>query len=164
MYRRITLMILFVFLLSGCTDFLKPTGSDKIVIPSPAELNLNCTIISADYRGIHDILITKKVKLIGLKHQPNGAVKVASYGNFDFWVMIYGMKLDGVEPVIMNFQVAIKDRRSDQFMHALSDTSFDKNKPPQMARISLVEYHPNSMVEKGELLFECTICSLNDVE
>jgi hypothetical protein len=56
---------------------------------------------------------------------------------------------------INNFQVAIKDKESGLFMHALSDTSHSLIHPPHAARISLVDYHTETGLEKGELLFEC---------
>jgi hypothetical protein len=143
-----------IALIPGCAHNSKASDPEKERITQPGALMLNCTIISRDFSDIKDTTISQEAVINALKHKPGGAAKVTTIEPYEFWVMVHSMML-GEQPKIINFQVAIKDRRTNQFMHALSNTSIDGANPINMARISLVEYYPDSMLEKGELLFEC---------
>ena len=77
--------------------------------------------------------------------------------------MTHGIQTIGNERFINSFQVAVKNKQSKMFSHALSDRSFSAVNQPEYARISLVEYYPDSLLEKNEILFECESTALNSV-
>jgi hypothetical protein len=122
----------------------------------PVLINLQCDVIFSNYRGIEHAATHEKVSLTALKQQTGGAKLVTQTDDFEFWVMVHGMQNLNGQDFINNYQVAIKEKSTGLFMHALSDTSHDPWQPPSKARISLVDYQPGSFLEKGELLFECT--------
>lgn len=146
--------LLLTLSIMGCANNSKTASSEKGQIDPSGPLVVNCTVMSRDFSELNDTLFSKEAVLSKMKHQPGGAVNITNIGPYEFWVMVHGMVLGG-QSQITNYQVAIKDKRTNQFMHALSDTSLNSNNPPKAARISLVEYYPESLLEKGELLFEC---------
>lgn len=124
----------------------------KTIIP----LKLQCNISFMDFDGIGHAAKSVEIILTALKHKPGGMILVSQTDNYEFWVMTHGVQTINGQVFINNFQVAIKDKVSKLFMHALSDTSHTPGSPPKHARISLVDYYPDSSLEKGELLFECS--------
>ncbi|MCP4117880.1 MAG: hypothetical protein GY737_21260 [Desulfobacteraceae bacterium] len=108
-----------------------------------------------DFDGIDHAVKSVEVILKELKHKPGGMILVSQTEDYEFWVMTHGVQTINGRVFINNFQVAIKDKASKLFMHALSDTTHTSERPPKHARISLVDYYPDSSLEKGELLFEC---------
>lgn len=73
---------------------------------------------------------------------------------YQFWAMSHSVQTLGKNQCINNFQVAILHKAGKMFMHALSDSRYMPDSPPQHARVSLVEYYPDSLLEKGEIFFE----------
>ncbi len=119
------------------------------------KLSLSCNIIFDNYSGFKDTSITKDIVLTNYKHKPGGMIKISELNGFEFWAMIYSVQKINDQTFINSFQVAIKDKANNLFMHALSDLVFTPNATPNQARISLVDYRGNGQEEKGELLFEC---------
>lgn len=154
MCQRLILAMLLTVSIIGCANTPKASHSGKETLSQHHALMLNCTITAQDFSGLKDTAISKETVISGMKHEPGGAVKIATLAPYEFWVMVHGTVLSKPSR-ILNYQVAIKDKRTNQFFHALSETSPDSAHPPRSARISLVEYHPNSMMEKGELFLEC---------
>lgn len=95
------------------------------------------------------------VSLKNIKSQKGGAVLASQTKDYEFWVMSHSQQTIENKTFINNYQVAIKDKNNGYFMHALSDSIYSPDKNPTKARISLVEYHPDSLIENGELFFEC---------
>lgn len=118
-------------------------------------LSLKCSVLVSNYSGVEQASHFADVVLTVSKNLPGGNVRVTRMQGFEFWVMTHGLQRTNNQVVFNSFQVAIKSIKSGLFIHALSDVSFDVSKPPQQARISLVDYHPDSFIESGELLFEC---------
>ena len=154
MYRQLILGLLLMVSFTGCAINSKAARSENGTPPQHNALVLKCTIMASDFSELKDTNLTKEAAISGMKHQPSGAVKIATVEPYEFWVMAHGLKLNKPSQII-NYQVAIKDRRTNQFMHAMSNTSLDSANPLKSARISLVDYYPNSLLEKGELIFEC---------
>jgi hypothetical protein len=119
------------------------------------KLSLSCNIIFDNYSGFKDTSISKDIVLTNYKHKPGGMIKISELHGFEFWAMIYSVQRINNQTLINSFQVAIKDKATNLFMHALSDIVFTTNTTPNQARISLVDYWGNGQEEKGELLFEC---------
>ena len=120
------------------------------------ELNLQCDIAFSNYEGVESSSISKSVTLSNFKHKNGGTALVSQSDHYEFWAMVHGVQSINDKRFVYNFQVAIKDKKTGVFMHALSDSSYKPDQAPNHARISLVEYHPDSFLEKGELFFECT--------
>jgi len=118
-------------------------------------LQLQCTINISNYNGVDHASISKDIKLAQLKHKAGGAVLVSQTDDYEFWAMTHGQQTIKNVVFFNNFQVAIKDKKRNLFMHALSDTSNLPDITPVKARLSLVKYFEESFVEEGELLFEC---------
>ena len=121
---------------------------------SQMNLELSCNIVFDHYSGI-DTTTSRDVTLSNYKHKPGGMIKVSESGDFEFWVMTHSVQKINNQTLINNFQVAIKEKKSQLFMHALSDSVFSPGQSPHHARISLISYHPDQSIETGELLFEC---------
>ena len=95
------------------------------------------------------------VVLSNHKHKEGGHKLVLERQGLQFWVMEHSVQtLSGVE-FINSFQLAVKDSVSGLFAHALSDVSNSPSVAPKSARLSLVDYHTDSFLEKGELMFDC---------
>jgi hypothetical protein len=118
-------------------------------------LGLQCTVAFTHFDRIENMSKSGEVTLSDIKHKPRGSIKFTQTEAYEFWVMAHGVQSTNDHAFINNFQVAIKHKESGLFMHALSDTSHSKNKPPLAASISLVNYHTGTMLENGELFFEC---------
>lgn len=99
--------------------------------------------------------MTEELVLTNFKHKPGGIRLVTQTGEYEFWVMTHNIQTINNKRFVSNFQVAIKHNSSRLFIHALSDTTHTAGSSPKHARISIVEYQPDSFIEKGELLFEC---------
>ena len=141
-----------IFLIVGLLlCFLSPFTLAK----SNISITLQCNINFSNYDGIDHATTSRSITLNAIKHIENGSKLVAQTDGYEFWVMIHGVqKLNGVD-FINTFQVAIKQKSSGLFVHALSDFNTSPNSQPTQARVSLVSYHPNTFLESGELLFEC---------
>lgn len=146
MYKQKLILITLLLI----TTFAAQAGTSDV-----ATLKLECTINFSNYQGIDHKSISKKVTLTALKHQKGGAILVTQTDNYEFWVMTHGQQTINDLKFFNNFQVAIKDKNSSLFMHAMSDSSHDPDKKPLKSRISLVKYAKNTFLEEGELLFEC---------
>lgn len=145
---RMVLMLLMVF----CSSLgIAAQPAENSLTP----LQLQCSITITNYNGIDHASISKNVELLAIKHKPGGAVLVSQTDDYQFWVMIHGQQALNNVKFFNNFQVAIMDKKTNIFMHALSDTNNNSNVKPLKARLSLVKYFPNSFLEEGELLFEC---------
>lgn len=120
-----------------------------------SKIELKCSINITNYNGVDHASISKKVPLTALKHQVGGTVLVSQTNALEFWAMSHGQQTINGQTFINNFQVAIKDKKTGLFMHALSDKTNSPNKQALKARISLVTYFQDSFLEEGELLFEC---------
>ncbi len=119
------------------------------------ELKLQCNIIYNNYDNIEHTAKTVEVTLNNYKHKSGGMIRIIQTKDYEFWVMTHGIQKIHDRTFINTFQVAIKTKGNNLFMHALSDITHSPENPPKQARISLVNYYPNSSLEKGELLFEC---------
>lgn len=149
MFRLVHLSILSVYLLAPALLY---AATPKEQAP---ELILSCNISFDNYDHIDHAVQSLEITLSAGKHKAGGMHLVSQKGDYEFWVMVHGVQTLEERRSIINFQVAIKHKPSQLFMHALSDTSYDPDKPPHHARISLVNYHPGSGHEVGELFFEC---------
>lgn len=118
-------------------------------------LELICNISFSNFDNIEHTAKTMEITLTGAKHQPGGMQLVTQTDNYEFWVMTHSVQTIGNQRFISNFQVAIKHKPDQLFMHALSDTSYSPDHLPRRARISLVDYHPDTALEAGELIFDC---------
>jgi hypothetical protein len=118
-------------------------------------LDLQCTVAFSSFDQIDDQSKSGEITLTDMKHRPGGMIRFTQTKAYEFWVMTHSVQSMSERSFINNFQVAIKDKESGLFMHALSDTSRSINHPPNAARISLVNYHAETGLEKGELFFEC---------
>ncbi len=118
-------------------------------------LRLVCNISFSDFSNIENTAITKEITLTQIKHKSGGMKLVAQTSDYEFWAMIHGVQTINGQQFVNNFQVAIKQKTSQVLMHALSVTSHTASVRPKHARVSLVNYRPESNMEKGELLFEC---------
>jgi len=149
MFRR-NYLIAFILI----TSSLSLHAKDKI--NTDISLTLLCNVSFSNFDNIEHSVKTEEVMLTAAKHQPGGMHLVTQTSNYEFWVMTHGLQTKNNQRFINNFQVAIKHKASQLFMHALSGTNHSPDTPPKHARISLVDYHPDSSLEKGELLFECS--------
>ena len=148
MFQLIRFSILVILLLPLYVQADSP-GKQKL------HLELNCNTSFSNFDNIENAVTSSQVTLTAAKHQPGGMQLVTQTSTYEFWVMTHGIQTISSLRFINNFQVAIKHKASQLFMHALSDTSHSPDMAPKHARISLVDYHPDSNLEKGELMFEC---------
>jgi hypothetical protein len=118
-------------------------------------LKLECTVTFNNYDGVDNASLGAEIVLTNAKHNPGGSVQVSQTDDYEFWVMAHGVQTTNDQRLINSFQVAIKDKTTNTFMHALSDSNYSPAGGPEHARISLIDYHPNSFLEEGELMFEC---------
>lgn len=119
-------------------------------------LHLNCVVNFGNYNGIDETSTTRQSTLNSHKHKTGGSNLVVQTKFYKFWVMTHGVQTITNRAFIREFQVAVRHKQSGLFMHALSDMASSPDIPPKRARISLVNYHPDTTLEKGELLFECS--------
>jgi len=138
-----------IFLLFACFTTIAPASNLEL------NLTLQCNIAFTNYNNVEHATITKTTKLTNYKHKEGGAVLVSQTDDYEFWAMVHGVQEINNKKFINNFQVAIKNKHNNVFMHALSDTTHTAERAPKQARLSLVDYHPDSFLEKGELFFEC---------
>lgn len=96
------------------------------------------------------------VSLDNDKHKSGGSKLVTQTDSFEFWVMTHTIQTINEQSFISGFQVAIKDKKSGFLAHALSDSSHNPKQSPVKARISLVDYAADSLIEKGDLFFVCS--------
>jgi len=120
-----------------------------------APLSLTCDISFDNFDSIDIAQTSKNIILTQAKHKPDAMKQVSQTSGYEFWVMTHGVQSIAGQEFVNNFQVAIKDKASQLFMHALSDTSHNPEFQPEKARISVVDYHSGTTLEKGELIFEC---------
>lgn len=145
MYKS-KLMFIALFLLSNVASH---------AVNKPEPLLLQCTINVSNYNGVEHASISKDIELVELKHKAGGAVLVSQTDEYEFWAMTHGLQTINDVTFFNTFQIAIKDKKSSLFMHAMSDTSNSPDKKPVKARLSLVKYFERSFLEEGELLLEC---------
>jgi hypothetical protein len=119
-----------------------------------SSMPLKCSITVSNFTGMEDQAQFFDVKLTGLKHKPSGAKKLTTINGYEFWVMNHSLQNTNNIVRIINFQVAIKNLTTSTFTHALSN-SYTDNLINHSARISLVEYNENQLLEKGEVMFSC---------
>lgn len=148
--RKIVTSTLSLFVLSCSTAF-----ANNVDAANNWKLDLRCSVHVSNFNNIEKATVSKDVTLKHLKHQADGAVLVTQTDDYEFWVMTHSQQSINNQKFINNFQVAIKQKKTGLFMHALSDSSYSPAENPHKARISLVDYHPDSFMEKGELFFEC---------
>lgn len=118
-------------------------------------LDLKCGIYISNYDGIKHYSTSRNAMLMGQKNNVGGSALISENEKYEFWVFTHGvMSIEEVN-IITNFQVAVKVKATDQFFHALSDTSNDPMVLPKQARLSLIKYHDGSFHEQGNLFFEC---------
>ena len=146
---------LFVVLIISAYLFLSGVASYAASKPEP--LQLQCTVNISNYNGIDHASVSKDIVLSQLKHKTGGAVLVSQTDDYEFWAMTHGQQTINNVTFFNNFQIAIKDKKSNLFMHALSDTSNLPDVMPVKARLSLVKYIEGSFIEDGELLYECVV-------
>jgi hypothetical protein len=134
--------------------------------PTRDELSLTliCNISFSDAKALENNINTDEIRLSAEKHKRGGAKLIHQNNEYEFWVMTHGVQTMGNEKFINSFQVAVKHKKSKIFSHALSDRSFSAIKQPKYARISLVEYYPDSLLEQNEVLFECENTVLNSIK
>jgi hypothetical protein len=121
-----------------------------------SNVNVECFMSTGNYFTSEPIFKNKKLTLKGLKHQsPHGAIKVFELQHYQFWVMNYSLANIDNNTQVTSLQVAIKNMISGEFYHALSNIRNFSSNDRLQARISLVKYFDNSMLEDSELLFEC---------
>ncbi len=140
--RKIFLILLFACLPINSADFVLP-------------IELTCKIFFSNYAGVKQAEITRIVVLKHLKHNANGREMISQTDDFEFWVMLHSAQTLDEKRFVNNFQVAIKEKKTGLFAHAMSDSSHSFDVKPKSARISFVEYHPESFIESGELFFKC---------
>ncbi|MCP4343366.1 MAG: hypothetical protein GY799_31940 [Desulfobulbaceae bacterium] len=119
-------------------------------------LRLKCNIAFSNFDNIEQALTSAVIVLSDIKHKPGGAVLVSQTAGYQFWAMTHSVQSINGQQFVNNFQVAIQHKNSKLFAHALSDSSYTPERGPRHARVSQVEYHPDSFLEKGELSFECS--------
>jgi len=107
-----------------------------------------------NYSDVKDQAQFYDVTLEGLKHQPSGAKKLTVINNLEFWVMNNAVQTINDMTLVINFQVGIKDLGKKTFTHALSNSHLNDS-TKLISTISLVEYHKNQMLEKGDITFSC---------
>lgn len=146
---RINNLIVFFLIISSFSLYAKDQVNTNI------SLKLLCNVAFSNFDNIDHSVKTEEVMLTAIKHQRGGMLLVTQTRNYEFWVMTHGIQTINNKRFINNFQVAIKHKASQLFMHALSDTSHTPGMLPKHARVSLVNYHHDSNLENGELLFEC---------
>ena len=127
-------------------------------------LTLICNIYFSDAKALENNINTDEIRLSAAKHKRGGAKLIHQTNEYEFWVMTHGVQTIGNERFINSFQVAVKHKKSKMFSHALSDRSFSTVNQPKYARISLVEYYPDSLLEQHEVLFECENTVLDSVK
>ena len=130
-------------------------GLSTTVMAERSDLKLQCSLSVNHYHQMEDSFQVKTVTLSGLKHLPTGAAKVFELPDYDFWVMTHTVQNIETQAHINNFQVALHNKHSGNFVHALSNTVFPNSADQMKARISLVDYYSDTLSEEGELLFEC---------
>lgn len=118
-------------------------------------LDLKCGIYISNYDGIDDYSTSRNTTLMDQTNGVEGSVLISENEKYEFWVLTHGVMSRGTTSIITNFQVAVKVKATNEFFHALSDTSYDPMVLPKQARISLIKYHDNSFHEQGNLFFEC---------
>jgi hypothetical protein len=145
--HRLIGLIVPLFLIS----IVSAEGQDNMI----NKVKLQCNITFSNYDNIEYTAKTVEVALNNYKHKSGGMIMVTQTKDYEFWVMTHGIQKINKRAFINTFQVAIKKKGNNLFMHALSDITHSPENPPKQARISLVDYDSNSSLEKGELCFEC---------
>ena len=148
MFKVNGLISLFL-IITSFNAYAEDGGKSSFTLP------LQCNIAFTNFDNIEHASTSAVITLTELKHKRGGFILVFQTANYEFWVMTHGVQTINDRQFVNNFQVAIKHKASKLFMHALSDSSHTPETPPRHARISIVDYYPDSSLEKGELSFEC---------
>ncbi len=137
-------------LLAGLVSPLLCANAD-----SSPELTLSCSVHSDNFGTESGLLVSKEIAIIGSVLKRAGRSLVYETENVEFWALAHmTQKLNG-NHFINNFEVAIRDKESNRFYNALSDSVFSADQAPDSARIRLVHYHPGTFHEQGYMMFEC---------
>jgi len=155
-FKNINLII--IVLLFTLNSHAESSTREKV------SLTLTCNINFSDAKALENNINTDEIRLSAAKHKRGGAKLIHQTNEYEFWVMTHGIQTIENERFINSFQVAVKNKKSKMFSHALSDRSFSAVNQPEYARISLVEYYPDSLLEQNEILFECESTALNSVK
>lgn len=120
-----------------------------------SELSLSCSVHSDNFGMESGLLVSKEVSIKGSVLKQNGHSLVYETENLEFWALTHmTQKLNG-DHFINNFEVAIRDKNTNRFYNALSDSVFSADESPRAARIRLANYHPGTFHEKSYVMFEC---------
>ncbi len=113
---RLNCLIVIFLIVNSFTSYTEENG--KAIIP----LHLQCGIYYSDFEGIEHAAKSFKIVLTEMKHKPGGRILLSQTDDYEFWVMTHSVQTINGQQFINNFQVAIKDKASKLFMHALSDS------------------------------------------
>lgn len=121
----------------------------------PPSLSLKCSVHSDNFGDESGLLASKEVLIKGNVLTHSGNVLVYETDELEFWVLTHMTQELNGDHFINNFEVSIKDKSTNRFYNALSDSVFSSNRSPQSARIRLVNYHSVGFHEKGYIMFRC---------
>ena len=83
-------------------------------------------------------IFSRGIRLTQAKHRSGGMKRASQTADYEFRVMTHAVQsLKGLK-FINNFQVAIKLKSSQLFIHALSDTTHSADRPPQKTGICML--------------------------
>lgn len=122
---------------------------------SPPELTLSCSIHSDNFGSDSGLLASKEVTIKGSALSQDGSRLIYEIENLEFWVLTHMTQELGGDHFINNFEVAIREKGTNRFYNALSDSVFSADRFPESARIRLANYHPGTFHEERYVMFQC---------
>lgn len=147
---KISLVCKVFVLLVGLVSLLLH-ASDR----SPPELFLSCSVHSDNFGKKPGLLMSKELSIKGSVLARGGSVLVYETDDLEFWALTHMTQELNGHHFINNFEMSIKDKSTNRFYNALSDSVFSEDRSPQSARIRIANYYPGTFHEKSYIMFRC---------
>jgi len=105
-------------------------------------LSLECSIFASNFPGVPNLEKDYRVTLRGDNSKPEGHVKLASLGKYDFWIVTGPTLSDGTNILVSGYEAEIRNRQTGEVAQAMSDefVSVPGIKISQIAKVSLARY------------------------
>jgi hypothetical protein len=98
---------------------------------------------------------SKEVSLSGLKDGKNGAKQVFNLNRYELWAFTHAVIEQAGKSLISSIQVGVKNIKTGDFFHSYSNNRGMNAEKPLNAEIRLIDYYPDSFLDRGEIVFGC---------
>lgn len=104
---------------------------------SSPELTLSCSVHSDNFGTESGLLVSKEISISGSVLKRDGRSLVYETENLEFWALTHMTQELNGDHFINNFEVAIRDKETNRFYNALSDSVFSADRAPVRRELGL---------------------------